>query len=407
MPDERRGPEPNTRFAHAPCHHAHRHRPVRAHHGHAAGAANPVTSVPAACRRRRRPPRADHPGRQCPGACASARERASRGPGCACLMILRQRPGPAARHAARRLPARCGDRPWRLRHHLSRLRHASSPRSSRSRNTCRSSSPCARPTARSCRAARASPTTSPGAASAFSTRRARSRASAIPTSCRCCATSRPTARPTPSWSSRTAGASAELLREPGRRLPPDEVRRLADGLLRGLGAVHAQGFLHRDIKPSNIIIRRDGVPDPDRLRRRAAGDGRPHAQPDRRADAAICADRAVCPRRQAGAVERHLFRRRRPASRDHRRQPPPEAARAASARIPIGRWLRRRPIASSRRSWPRSIVRSPSRRTSGRRAVAEWSALFGMSLPRAQDAPTQRIAYAAGVARAAAGRRQP
>lgn len=53
---------------------------------------------------------------------------------------------------------------------------------------------------------------------------------------------------------------AQILREPARRLPPDEVRRLARGLLSGLGAVHAQGFLHRDIKPSNVIIRRDGVP---------------------------------------------------------------------------------------------------------------------------------------------------
>jgi serine/threonine protein kinase len=53
---------------------------------------------------------------------------------------------------------------------------------------------------------------------------------------------------------------AQLLRQQGRRLPPDEVRRLADGLLDGLGAVHAQGFLHRDIKPSNIIMRHDGVP---------------------------------------------------------------------------------------------------------------------------------------------------
>lgn len=53
---------------------------------------------------------------------------------------------------------------------------------------------------------------------------------------------------------------AEMLREPGRRLPAPDVRRLAEGLLSGLGAVHAQGFLHRDIKPSNIIIRRDGMP---------------------------------------------------------------------------------------------------------------------------------------------------
>ena len=53
---------------------------------------------------------------------------------------------------------------------------------------------------------------------------------------------------------------AELLREPSRRLPADDVRRLAEGLLSGLGAVHAQSFLHRDIKPANIIIRRDSVP---------------------------------------------------------------------------------------------------------------------------------------------------
>ncbi|MBM3649696.1 MAG: hypothetical protein FJX11_18100 [Alphaproteobacteria bacterium] len=52
----------------------------------------------------------------------------------------------------------------------------------------------------------------------------------------------------------------ELLRGPSGRLPVDDVRRLADGLVDGLAAVHAQGFLHRDIKPSNVIIRRDGVP---------------------------------------------------------------------------------------------------------------------------------------------------
>lgn len=53
---------------------------------------------------------------------------------------------------------------------------------------------------------------------------------------------------------------AEVLKQTGRRLPPPDVIRLATGLLSGLSAVHAQGFLHRDIKPSNIIIRRDGVP---------------------------------------------------------------------------------------------------------------------------------------------------
>lgn len=53
---------------------------------------------------------------------------------------------------------------------------------------------------------------------------------------------------------------AQLLHETGRRMPPDEVRRLTEGLLSGLGAIHAQGFLHRDIKPSNVIIRHDGVP---------------------------------------------------------------------------------------------------------------------------------------------------
>jgi hypothetical protein len=53
---------------------------------------------------------------------------------------------------------------------------------------------------------------------------------------------------------------AELLRDAGRPLSPDNVQRLAEALLSGLRAVHAENFLHRDIKPSNIIVRRDGVP---------------------------------------------------------------------------------------------------------------------------------------------------
>ncbi|MBS0540514.1 MAG: serine/threonine protein kinase, partial [Proteobacteria bacterium] len=53
---------------------------------------------------------------------------------------------------------------------------------------------------------------------------------------------------------------AQWLKQDGRRLSPPDVLRLAAGLLNGLAAVHAQGFLHRDIKPSNVIVRRDGVP---------------------------------------------------------------------------------------------------------------------------------------------------
>ena len=74
----------------------------------------------------------------------------------------------------------------------------------------------------------------------------------------------------------------ELLRQPEGRLAADDVQRLADGLIGGLSAVHAQGFLHRDIKPRNIIIRRDGIPvliDS----RGAPGDGRALAHADRRA----------------------------------------------------------------------------------------------------------------------------
>ncbi len=52
----------------------------------------------------------------------------------------------------------------------------------------------------------------------------------------------------------------QLLHERGKRLPPPEVLSLATGLLNGLAAVHAQGFLHRDIKPSKIMVRTDGVP---------------------------------------------------------------------------------------------------------------------------------------------------
>jgi serine/threonine protein kinase len=38
------------------------------------------------------------------------------------------------------------------------------------------------------------------------------------------------------------------------------LKRVAEPILEGLSAVHAEGFLHRDIKPANIYVRADGSP---------------------------------------------------------------------------------------------------------------------------------------------------
>ena len=91
---------------------------------------------------------------------------------------------------------------------------------------------------------------------------------------------------------------------PGRRI----AARPGRGACAGLPASRHQAGEHHH--PARQRSR------PRRFRRRASGDGRPHAQPDRRAHPTICADRTICPHRQAGSVERHLFRRRRPLSRD-------------------------------------------------------------------------------------------
>ena len=189
----------------------------------------------------------------------------------------------------------------------------------------------------------------------------------------------------------------ERLREPGSRLPPDEVRRVAEGLLLGLAAVHAQGFLHRDIKPSNIIIRRDGVPiliDFGAARQaignrsrtltsvltpqyapieQYAAEGRQGAWSD------IYSAAAVLHHAVAGA-------------------PPPEAA----GRIGKDAY---RPLAETQAGYDRSFLAAidsalafaPERRP---QSVAEWSALFGMSLPHAHDAPTQRMEPVAAISAA-------
>lgn len=51
--------------------------------------------------------------------------------------------------------------------------------------------------------------------------------------------------------------SQYLRRSPGP-VPEARLRAIAEAVLRGLAAVHAQGFLHRDLKPGNIYLRRDG-----------------------------------------------------------------------------------------------------------------------------------------------------
>jgi serine/threonine protein kinase len=181
----------------------------------------------------------------------------------------------------------------------------------------------------------------------------------------------------------------EMLGRSGGRLPPEEVRRLAEGLLLGLGAVHAQGFLHRDIKPSNIIIRRDGVPIliDFGAARQAMGDRSrtltsvltPQYAPIEQ----YAAEGKQGPWSDiysAAAVLHHAITG----------APPPEAA----SRIGKDNY---RPLAGSQaRSYDKAFLAAvdaalafaPEQRP---QSIAEWSKQFGLSLPRAHDAPTQRM----------------
>lgn len=56
----------------------------------------------------------------------------------------------------------------------------------------------------------------------------------------------------------TLRESADQLRAAGLRFEPDEVRRIAVGMLRGLADAHDQRIYHRDVSPSNVVVRPDG-----------------------------------------------------------------------------------------------------------------------------------------------------
>jgi serine/threonine protein kinase len=181
----------------------------------------------------------------------------------------------------------------------------------------------------------------------------------------------------------------EMLGHSGGRLPAEEVRRLAEGLLLGLGAVHAQGFLHRDIKPSNIIIRRDGVPIliDFGAARQAMGD-RTRTLTSVLTPQYAPIEQYTAEGKQgpwsdiysAAAVLHHAITG----------APPPEAA----SRVGTDTY---RPLAASEaRSYDKAFLAAIDTALAFAadkrpQSIAEWSKLFGLSLPRAHDAPTQRM----------------
>jgi hypothetical protein len=183
---------------------------------------------------------------------------------------------------------------------------------------------------------------------------------------------------------------AELLRKPAGRLPPDEVRRLADGLLSGLGAVHEQGFLHRDIKPSNVIIRRDGVPvlidfGAARLAigertRTLTGVLTPQYAPIEQ----YAVDGKQGPWSDIYSAAAVLYLA-------IAGEPPPEAA----SRVHGDPYRPLAPMQTDRfdeqflAAIDKALAFAPDQRP---QSVREWRTLFGVSLPFAHDAPTQRMA---------------
>lgn len=182
---------------------------------------------------------------------------------------------------------------------------------------------------------------------------------------------------------------AEMLHEPARGLPPNDVVRLADGLLSGLAAVHAQGFLHRDIKPSNIIIRRDSVPILiDFGAARQAMGGRTRTLTGILTPQYAPIEQYALDGRQgpwsdiysSAAVLHHAI---------VGRSPPEAASRVGSDPY--------RPLVESAAGrfdpvFLAAIDRALAFAANDRpQTVAEWRTLFGASLPSARDAPTQRM----------------
>lgn len=181
----------------------------------------------------------------------------------------------------------------------------------------------------------------------------------------------------------------EMLRPSGRRLPTDDVRRLAEGLLLGLGAVHAQGFLHRDIKPSNIIFRRDGMPIliDFGAARQAMGD-RTRTLTSVLTPQYAPIEQYTAEGRQgpwsdiysAAAVLYHAIAG----------TPPPEAAGRVGKDPyqPLAETQAKLFDAHFLAAIDRGLAFAPEQRP---QSIDEWSRLFGGSLPPAQDAPTQRM----------------
>jgi len=197
----------------------------------------------------------------------------------------------------------------------------------------------------------------------------------------------------------------ELLRQPAGRLSPEDVRRLADGLIGGLSAVHAQGFLHRDIKPSNVIIRRDGVPvliDFGAARqamgertRTLTGVLTPQYAPIEQ----YALDGKQGPWSDiyaTAAVLHHAITGK---------APPDAAARVGTdPYLPLAARHADRFDPAFLAAIDRGLAFAPSDRP---QSVEEWAALFGQSIARVADAPTQRLGSATMAApRLGAARRE-